>query len=49
MNNINILHERAERVEEAFRLLQGNKDSLGNIPGVLRQLISLKVWEGYDM
>lgn len=44
----NILKERAARVEDAYRLLQGNKDGLGNIPGVLRQLISLKVWEGYD-
>lgn len=44
----NILKERATRVEDAYRLLQGNKDGLGNIPGVLRQLISLKVWEGYD-
>jgi hypothetical protein len=43
-----ILKERAEKVEDAFRLLQGNKDSLGNIPGILRQLVSLRVWEGYD-
>jgi hypothetical protein len=43
-----ILRERAARVEEAFRLLQGNKDGLGNIPGILRQLITLRVWEGYD-
>lgn len=46
--NDKILQERAKRVEDAFRLLQGNKDGLGNIPGILRQLISLKVWEGYD-
>ena len=45
--NDNILKERAERVENAFRLLQGNKDSLGNIPGILRQLVSMRVWEGY--
>ena len=44
----NVLKERAARVEDAYRLLQGNKDGLGNIPGILRQLISLKVWEGYD-
>jgi hypothetical protein len=43
-----ILKERAARVEDAFRLLQGNKDSLGNIPGIMRQLITLRVWEGYD-
>jgi hypothetical protein len=43
-----ILKERAGKVEDAFRLLQGNKDSLGNIPGILRQLVSLRVWEGYD-
>ncbi len=46
--NDKILKERAQRVEDAYRLLQGNKDGLGNIPGILRQLISLKVWEGYD-
>lgn len=44
----NILKERATKVEDAYRLLQGNKDGLGNIPGILRQLVSLKVWEGYD-
>jgi len=44
----NVLKERAAKVEDAYRLLQGNKDGLGNIPGILRQLISLKVWEGYD-
>lgn len=44
----NIWKERATKVEDAYRLLQGNKDGLGNIPGILRQLISLKVWEGYD-
>lgn len=43
-----ILQERAQRVEEAYRLLQGNKDNLGNIPGILRQIITLRVWEGYD-
>jgi len=48
MNKDDILKERAIRVEDAFRLLQGNKDSLGNIPGILRQLITLRVWEGYD-
>jgi hypothetical protein len=48
MSDSTILHERARRVEEAFHLLQGNKDNLGNIPGILRQLISLRVWEGYD-
>lgn len=45
---LNLQKERAARVEDAYRLLQGNKDGLGNIPGILRQLISLKVWEGYD-
>ncbi|MEW5869084.1 MAG: hypothetical protein AB1894_07410 [Chloroflexota bacterium] len=48
MSENDILRERAIRVENAFRLLQGNKDSLGNIPGILRQLITLRVWEGYD-
>jgi len=43
-----LMKERAERVENAFRLLQENKDNLGNIPGILRQLVSLKVWEGYN-
>ena len=43
-----ILLERAKRVEDAFRLLQGSKDSLGNIPGILRQLVSMRVWEGYE-
>lgn len=43
-----ILKERADCVENAYRLLQGNKDSLGNIPGVLRQIISLQAWEGYS-
>lgn len=43
-----IFKERADRVENAFRILQENKDNLGNIPGILRQLVSLKVWEGYD-
>jgi hypothetical protein len=46
--NDNILSERADRVENAFRLLQNNKDSLGNIPGILRQLVSMRVWEGYS-
>ena len=43
-----IMKERALRVEEALRLLQGNKDNLGNIPGILRQLVTMRVWEGYD-
>jgi hypothetical protein len=43
-----ILSERAQRVEDAFRLLQSYKDNLGNIPGILRQLVSLEVWQGYD-
>ena len=44
----NILKERAERIENAFKLLQGNKDNLGNLPGIIRQLVTLRVWEGYE-
>lgn len=43
-----ILQERSTRVEDAFRLLQNNKDSLSNIPGIVRQLMTLHVWEGYN-
>jgi hypothetical protein len=46
--NSKVFKDRAQRVEDAFRLLQGNKDNLGNIPGIIRRLVALRVWEGYD-
>lgn len=42
-----ITQKRGSFVEDAFHLLQVNRDIQNNIPASLREIITLRVWEGY--